>query len=187
MLRFPFDKFLKLNTIYLAKILPQTCMDLVKPDPGLIQTNPEPHVYRCRKCRRIVACKSNIIAHRASGSLNIPNIKRIKDERTGVLVDDICDQIKINSLSVSDKSSDTEQAVEPCKDIIFLEPLAWMDGILRETQGKLHCPKCQTKLGSFSWIMGCHCPCGTQFSPAFYLVPAKVELSRSVQNVEITL
>lgn len=44
-----------------AKILPQNCMDLVKPDPGLTQSKPEPIVYRCRKCRRIVAAKSNLM------------------------------------------------------------------------------------------------------------------------------
>lgn len=162
-------------------------MDLVKPDPGLIQTNPEPHVYRCRKCRRIVANKTNIIPHKAATTLNIPDLKRVKDEQTGVLVDDISDRIKAYSLSVSDKSSSDIEQLEPCRDIIFVEPLAWMEGILRETQGKLHCPKCHTKLGSFSWVMGCHCPCGTQVSPAFYLVPAKVDLCRSVKNIETTL
>lgn len=162
-------------------------MDLVKPDPGLIQTNPEPIVYRCRKCRRIVASKSNIITHKAARTLNVPDLSR-NNAHTGLLIDQISDKLKANSLSVSDRSSDIEPSIaEPCKDIFFLEPLAWMDGILKQTQGKLHCPKCQTKLGSFSWTMGCHCPCGTQVSPAFYLVPSKVELSRSVQNVQVTV
>lgn len=162
-------------------------MDLVKQDPGLTQTNPEPIVYRCKKCRRVVASKSNIITHKP-----MPNNQRLKtttldaysDDNTGIMIDQICDKLKENSLS-SDRSSDVE--VEICKDVYFLEPLAWMDGILRQTNGKLHCPKCHSKLGSFSWTMGCHCPCGTQVSPAFYLVPSKVELCRSVQNVQITV
>lgn len=174
-----------------AKILPQTCMDLVKADPGLIQTNPEPIVYRCRKCRRIVAAKSNIITHKAALSLVVPDLSLNYDKNTGVLIDQISDKLKSNSLSVSDRSSEgaakPTTTAEPCKDIFFLEPLAWMNGILKQTQGKLHCPKCTTKLGSFSWTMGCHCPCGTQVSPAFYLVPSKVELCRSVQNVQITV
>lgn len=40
----------------LAKILPQSCMDVVKADPSLITVKPEPLVYRCRKCRYVVAC-----------------------------------------------------------------------------------------------------------------------------------
>ncbi|XP_026324036.1 dual specificity protein phosphatase MPK-4-like [Hyposmocoma kahamanoa] len=46
-----------------VKILPQLFADLVKPDPGLIRERPDPIVYRCKKCRRIVASQSNIIPH----------------------------------------------------------------------------------------------------------------------------
>lgn len=162
-------------------------MDLVKRDPGLVQTNPEPIVYRCKKCRRIVASKSNIITHKPlphNQRLKEPKSDAYSDDNTGIMIDEISDKLKENSLS-SDRSSDVE--VDFCKDVFFIEPLAWMDGILRQTNGKLHCPKCQSKLGSFSWTMGCHCPCGVQVSPAFYLVPSKVELSRSVQNVQITV
>lgn len=162
-------------------------MDLVKQDPGLIQTNPEPIVYRCKKCRRIVAAKSNVITHKPVSPNQRTKESKLDayvDDHTGVMIDEICDKLKENSLS-SDRSSDVE--IDYCKDVYFIEPLAWMDGILRQTNGKLHCPKCQSKLGSFSWTMGINCPCGRQVSPAFYLVPSKVELSRSVQNVQITV
>ncbi|OWR48940.1 dual specificity protein phosphatase 12 [Danaus plexippus plexippus] len=46
-----------------VKILPQCFADLIKPDPGLIRERPDPIVYRCKKCRRIVASQSNIIPH----------------------------------------------------------------------------------------------------------------------------
>lgn len=71
-----------------------------------------------------------------------------------------------------------------CRKIYFLEPIAWMENISNSTNGKLHCPKCQTKLGSFSWIMGCQCPCGCQVAPAFYLTPSKVDWTNVVKNVE---
>ncbi len=138
-----------------AKILPQSCMDLVKQDPGLVQTNPEPIVYRCKKCRRIVAAKSNIITHKPmSRNLRLKELKMdaYSDDQTGIMIDEISDKLKENSLS-SDRSSDNVE-VDFCKDVYFIEPLAWMDGILRQTNGKLHCPKCQSKLGSFSWTMG---------------------------------
>lgn len=200
-----------------AKILPQSCMDLVKPDPALTQAKPEPHVYRCRKCRRVVAAKSNIITHQradvvvAVATAAAAASNHDDDNETAAVADVIG---AANLLSVSDHS-DSEGVVDnrqvaveainkgrtppppppanncdpsqPCREIVFVEPMAWMDGVLREAQGKLHCPKCRTKLGSFSWTMGCRCPCGAQQSPAFYLVPARVELSRSVQNVEMSL
>jgi len=45
---------------FLAKILPQSCMDVVKADPSLITVKPEPLVYRCRKCRYVVACVGSL-------------------------------------------------------------------------------------------------------------------------------
>lgn len=130
-----------------AKILPQDFFDLIKPDPALIRIQPEPNVYRCKKCRRILASESNLITH--------------QDIQAG--------------------------AKGLCMKTYFLEPISWMNNITQSTQGKLHCPKCGVKLGSFSWIMGCQCPCGCQVAPAFYLTPSKVDWTNVVKNVEVTI
>ena len=45
---------------FLAKILPQSSTDVVKADPSLITVKPEPLVYRCRKCRYVVACMGSL-------------------------------------------------------------------------------------------------------------------------------
>ena len=158
-------------------------MDLVKPDPGLRQTNPEPLVYRCRKCRRVVAAKSNIIKHTNR------QIGQSQDSVDADVIDQISDKLMAQSISSDDCNGAVPEvaAVEPCIQIFFVEPLAWMDGVLKNTQGKLNCPKCKSKLGNFNWTMGCNCPCGVQVSPAFYLVPSKVELCHTVQNVQITV
>lgn len=173
-------------------------MDLVKPDPGLIQSNPEPIVYRCKKCRRIIAAKSNLITHtplatKQSTKLDQKQVTSTKAEvhvpsdETKELTEKMTAKLCLDSINnMSDKSSDCE--VQPrCREIIFIEPLVWMHDIAKQTQGKLNCPKCQSKLGNFTWINSCNCPCGKNVSPAFYLVPSKVELSHSVQNVEMTV
>lgn len=132
-----------------AKILPQDYFDLIKPDPGLAQLQPDPNVYRCKKCRRVLATEFNLITH--------------KDKTVNVASSPICTKT------------------------YFLEPLSWMSNITQTTQGKLHCPKCKNKLGSFSWTMGCQCPCSTQVAPAFYLTPSKVDWSNVVKNIEVTI
>lgn len=194
-----------------AKILPQSCMNLVKPDPALCQSNPEPIVYRCRKCRRIVAAKSNLITHtrvtptKAIAVISAPSViapsaitttsaivHATNEDSTCVnlmseLVTKMNTQIGVNSTNSSDRSIDLPDQQSRCKEILFIEPLAWMVDVCKQTQGKLNCPKCQSKLGNFTWINGCNCPCGKNVSPAFYLVPSKVELSHSVKNVEITV
>lgn len=203
-----------------AKILPQSCMDLVKSDPALTQSKPEPIVYRCKKCRRIVVAKSNLITHTrvtppaAATAATASNVATVLSKRniqpsaittTSAIVhatnenrasaDEECEletkmnaQLALHSTTNSDRSVDMFDQHQPrCREILFIEPLAWMVDVCKQTQGKLNCPQCQSKLGSFSWINGCVCPCGKNVSPAFYLVPSKVELSHSVKNVEITV
>jgi dual specificity phosphatase 12 len=35
---------------------------------------------------------------------------------------------------------------------LFLEPMAWMAGaVVGTVQGKLYCPACNARLGSFNW------------------------------------
>ncbi|CAK1547991.1 unnamed protein product [Leptosia nina] len=204
-----------------VKILPQLFVDLVKADPGLIRERPDPIVYRCKKCRRIVASQSNIIPHipkqvkielakkgmrpppskltglncAENGQLLIDKLKnlasQIIDEDCGVTVqDDGPSQVLdgYNEQNMVDGSiAARADAAEVCRLMWFVEPMAWMEDVTRTPSGKLHCPKCRNKIGSFSWLMGCKCPCGQKVAPAFYLVPSKVEWSNIVQNVQITV
>ncbi|XP_032666703.1 dual specificity protein phosphatase MPK-4-like [Odontomachus brunneus] len=162
-----------------ARILPQSCIDLVKPDPALTTVRPEPTVYRCKKCRRIVASASNILPH-------APREKQIwrhisSSGAKDAAVAENCDK----PLQKRDESAAAR--VELCNKIYFVEPLAWMPDITHAVEGKLNCPKCNTKLGSYSWIAGSQCPCGSKIAPAFYLVPSKLDWSNVVQNVQVTV
>lgn len=164
-----------------AKILPQTCMDLIKPDPALATIRPEPTVYRCKHCRRIVASASNILPHS-------PKEKQVWRHVSSKRYDK---GVKLGKSSK--KTNDVDEINEPksstelCTKIYFVEPLAWMPDITHNVEGKLNCPKCATKLGSFSWIAGSQCPCGSKIAPAFYLVPSKLDWSNVVQNVQVTV
>uniref|UniRef100_A0A0C9PJ41 Dusp12_0 protein n=1 Tax=Fopius arisanus TaxID=64838 RepID=A0A0C9PJ41_9HYME len=151
-----------------ARILPSTYVDLIKPDPALETVRPEPTVYRCKKCRRIVATASNILPH-APGQRHVWRYVSRRGDKGKII-------------PVKDSRPD-----QLCDKIYFIEPIAWMPDILHNVEGKLNCPKCEAKLGSFSWISGCQCPCSTKIAPAFYLVPSKVEWSNAVQNVLVTV
>ncbi|XP_037932191.1 dual specificity protein phosphatase MPK-4 [Teleopsis dalmanni] len=181
-----------------VKILPQSFNNLIKPDPSVTQENPEPIVYRCRKCRRILASKSHLLAHQSKSNLNVnANIQissgdaQTPQQQTTRLLDQIASQMRKASIgSPTDEPQNNtgdEQIFSTCKSIIFVEPIAWMKNISHNTQGRLNCPKCEQKLGNFSWINGCQCPCGEEVSPAFYFIPSKVELSKAVQNVQTTV
>ncbi|KAG6457756.1 dual specificity protein phosphatase MPK-4 [Manduca sexta] len=213
--------------LHQVKILPQLFADLIKPDPGLTRERPDPIVYRCRKCRRIVASQSNILPHiprHVKVELAKKGLRPPPSKLTGLTCAENGEILleKLKSLAcqapdTSDSDSDksdgpsnsgegtsrgldgytehvmveasitTRDASEICRLMWFVEPMAWMDNVAHEPQGKLHCPKCRNKIGSFSWIMGCQCPCGQKVAPAFYLVPSKVEWSNIVQNVQVTV
>lgn len=103
------------------KILPQLFADLIKPDPGLIRERPDPIVYRCKKCRRIVANQSNIIPHlpkQVKVELAKKNIRPPPSKLTGIncaengqlLIEklkSLACQIIDNKIEVDDSSDDT--------------------------------------------------------------------------------
>lgn len=252
-----------------AKRLPVNCMDVVKPDPAVTQETPEPIVYRCRRCRRVVATKSNLLLHKpkppghSSGKFeslitiagssmdNLDDREEFepKDGKKEEFVESdvasagatsgeqdeasapeavpnanaspakeheaewnanacaakepeaewnanapsakeslsfVTEQMRRHSIG-SDHSNRSSEKEGMCNKIYFTEPLAWMTDIFHNTQGRLYCPKCTMKLGSFNWVMATKCPCGAEIYPAFYLVPSKTEYSTAVQNVQVTV
>lgn len=226
-----------------AKRLPVNCMDVVKPDPAVTQETPDPIVYRCRKCRRVIATKSNLLTHKQkppgqspakhlnsfgdvvaglnddesdneqsppppspqqskedesvpSGTEEAPAVSSTADEgeakggaankEGGASMNYVTEQMRRSSIS-SDQSQRSSEKDGVCSKIYFTEPLAWMTDIFHNTQGRLYCPKCTCKLGSFNWVMATKCPCGAEIYPAFYLIPSKTEYSTTVQNVQVTV
>lgn len=59
-----------------------------------------------------------------------------------------------NEQNLVDGSVIARDAPAACRLMWFVEPLQWMTGVTRVSSGKLHCPKCKTKVGSFNWLMG---------------------------------
>lgn len=60
-----------------------------------------------------------------------------------------------------------------CQSYFISQPLPWMDGC-SNVEGKLHCPKCKTKVGHYSWT-GAQCTCGTWVTPAIMVPFSKVD------------
>ena len=58
----------------------------------------------------------------------------------------------------------------------YVEPIEWMRDELEKgaLDGKLNCPKCKAKLGSYKW-QGSKCSCGKWCTPAIELTRSKVD------------
>jgi len=66
----------------------------------------------------------------------------------------------------------------PCESIFLTNPTPWMVQKLTNCdngiQGKINCPKCSTKIGSWNWS-GAQCSCGTWVTPAIQILASRVD------------
>ncbi|GMI72308.1 hypothetical protein like AT4G18593 [Hibiscus trionum] len=86
-------------------------------------------IYRCKKCRRIVASEESIVPHeRGKGGQCFKWRKR-------------------SGHNVGDEEKEPTQ----CSSI-FVEPLKWMQPVQEgHVEEKLQCIGCKARLGSFNW------------------------------------
>ncbi|XP_036822609.1 dual specificity protein phosphatase 12 isoform X2 [Oncorhynchus mykiss] len=105
-------------------------------------------VYRCKKCRRTLFRASSILSHTIGKG---PTAFAYK---------------KMSNLPSRDQTQCTSY---------FTEPVQWMEqALLGVMDGQILCPKCSSKLGSFSWC-GEQCSCGQWVTPAFQMHKNRVD------------
>ncbi|CAK9165752.1 unnamed protein product [Ilex paraguariensis] len=117
-----------------------------EPNNSDLGCDPKPQVlYRCKKCRRIVASHEHIVPHkRGEGQKCFKWRKRSNDPL------------------------EMEKEPPECSSI-FVEPMKWMQSVEEGCVGdKLQCMGCKARLGSFNWA-GMQCNCGAWVNPAFQL------------------
>lgn len=109
--------------------------------------NFEGEQYKCKQCRKSLFHQSNIIPHLQGQDLYWNNFK----------------QQLIMQLSQN-----------ICKHSLFIEFLPWMTEAQNVHSGKISCPECGSKIGSFSW-KGQPCSCGATISPSFKIIESKMD------------
>lgn len=105
-------------------------------------------LYRCRKCRRLLATQSNVVpVTEGPGSVAFKYRKRAKG----------------GGGQGEDQGS------------LWVTPMQWMQELSNgETQGKLYCPSCKARLGSYNWA-GSQSESGAWVTPAFQLHHSKID------------
>lgn len=122
-----------------------------------VGSNKTEEYYRCMKCRRALFRTSSILPH---------------SEGQGEAAFDWRSKVPANKRPVQDLNEENSDTV--CKRSLFIEPVQWMAEFINQLDGKLMCPKCHSKLGSFIWY-GERCPCGSWVAPAFHIQTSKVD------------
>lgn len=93
--------------------------------------------YRCRKCRQLIATERNVVPQEGVGR----RIFRRQQHRQ---------QQQEASSTAAARDADGQGNME--QGAVFLEPISWMaDQVVGPVQGKLYCPNCSARLGTFDW------------------------------------
>lgn len=113
-----------------------------------------PMIFKCRKCKRTLASAFNILPHMKG---EMPNW--MDSKWAGLTEEDILDD------------ASNPAGLGLCSQSVFVTPVRWMESEIKQSIcGKLYCPDCKIKVGSFSWDLGDLCKgCGARVLPAFQL------------------
>ena len=123
------------------------------------ENNAKEKELRCRRCRQIVAYDLQLESHQP------PESGSRQSQFTKVA-------------PFSKRIVSTQEAAKTCTHFFLKEPLNWMaEQGMTELEGKFYCPKCETKIGGYSW-RGSRCSCGKWMVPAVHLQSAKVDEMR---------
>ena len=102
--------------------------------------------YRCAKCRQHLFSELQLTTHE-------PNVGQ-------------------RAFRHRKRDSGPEAAVG-CSSFFLCEE-AMLGPAFSQVDGKLACPKCTARLGSYTWS-GMQCSCGAWVAPAFQVVKSKVD------------
>eukprot|EP00731_Ephydatia_muelleri_P023815 Em0016g86a len=111
------------------------------------------------------------------------DVELVEESARGKVDKDETDEANITILS--SKLSSMVSSGLTCSSY-FIEPVEWMEPmIIGCLQGKVTCPKCAGRLGSFDWA-GAQCSCGRWITPAFQIHKNKVDETKTLTKRKVT-
>lgn len=107
--------------------------------------------YRCRKCRRLLFTCHNIIpADTAVGRRLFKGSWRQPQAHSSENPEATLSQV--NGSSATAAGAGAGAGSDGQDSSMFLVPMQWMqEDVVGAVQGKLYCPNCKARLGSFNW------------------------------------
>lgn len=131
-------------------------------------------LYRCRKCRKLLATSSNTVPVEATAGHKLFAFRRRGPGGSGDPEGDEAAHAEKGEEGGS--GGDGGGGGDGSGTSLFVQPMRWMSGaVIGSVSGKLYCPSCNARLGSFSWA-GLPSSCGIWVTPAFQLHLSRLDM-----------
>lgn len=115
-------------------------------------------IIKCRKCRTdLISHPENTILNIHGGTLNVYDKECIRNS--------VCNRDVKNDVFYIQETEMPEWIINTINEADWIK-------------GKLKCPECSARLGSFDFVSGLKCPCYTAVVPPVHIVKSKVDLVR---------
>ncbi|MPC44270.1 E3 ubiquitin-protein ligase RNF180 [Portunus trituberculatus] len=119
---------------------------------------------RCRKCRSVLLSETKLCVLDAHGK-----------EYHDTVVDETnnpectCPSLMEHSCLYLSEESFPDFVLQAIEELFQVTPQSsW-------TKGKVYCPACQARLGSFNFVSGSQCACGSHVLPQAHILKSKVD------------
>ncbi|KAI9308279.1 dual specificity protein phosphatase 12-like protein [Cunninghamella echinulata] len=157
------------------------------PNESLLSSNLPFTSLRCKKCRRILVHSEHVIEHRpGKGQQAFSYTKRSSELSVTEVSNQAPSEASLGSVHINKALNPLLAALattnQSCSSY-FIEPMEWMEQLQNsgEVQGRIDCPKCYSKLGSYNWS-GEQCSCGRWITPAFMLHRKQVDEIKRIKR-----
>lgn len=127
------------------------------PPPTFIAPSEDPNlemIYSCRRCRQLLF-RPELITEHDTAQHRFSSHRRAKD-------------------IASHDGNMAYGGPKDCTSFFLAEAVQWMKSASEDVEGKLCCPKCNTRLGMLKWA-GSQCSCGTWVTPAIQVYKKSVD------------
>lgn len=133
---------------------------------------PQEDFYTCRKCGTLLFLKPDVLHENLSTSS--PDSSDTSTARPSP---------SVSNVKMAWGCVDSSQRAPICSSVFITDPPPWMSNATSH-DGRMNCPKCKCRVGSFSWS-GVTCSCGRWVTPAFQFQLSRIDSRKAVSSASL--
>lgn len=168
-----------LEPIQRPQVTSDSHLPVAAADNNNLETKPQV-IFRCKKCRRIVAAQENLVPHKPGRGESCFKWQKRSDDSQNTGTEPVeCTSIFVEPMKWMETGDLNLHHIVFCCNI-YVHKMLILASILSlpvqegYVQERLHCMGCKGRLGYFNWA-GMQCSCGAWVNPAFQLHKSRLD------------